>query len=124
MFDMTSTCLPRFLITEYFSVEKTQYRFPLIASYLPLPGQYKRDSSLLDRTLSQKFDDWGRFRRTFSQITRTIIDHLVNELKGGPMIHRKVGMCTEGWKSGLRLQAMPPPLRLLPSLTGQSSNPP
>jgi len=69
MFDMTSTCLPRFLITEYFSVEKTQYRFPLIASYLPLPGQYKRVSLLLDRTLSQKFDDWGRFRRTFSQIT-------------------------------------------------------
>src|SRR5258708_40219661 len=42
---------------------------------------------------------------------------LVNSLKGGPILHRRVGMCTEGWKSGLRLQAMPPPLRLLPSLS-------
>jgi hypothetical protein len=68
-FDTTSTCLPRFLITEYFSVEKTQYRFLFIASYLPLPEQYRRDGSLLDRTLSPKFDHWDWFRRTFSPIT-------------------------------------------------------
>ncbi len=42
---------------------------------------------------------------------------VVNSLKGGPILHRRVGICTEGWKSGLRLQAMPPPLRLLPSIS-------
>jgi len=40
MFDTISTCLPRFLITEYFSVEKMQNRFPFVVSYLPLPEQY------------------------------------------------------------------------------------
>src|SRR2546429_9854418 len=101
MFDTTSTCLPPFLITEYFSVEKTQYRFPLIASYLPLPGQYKRDSSLLDRTLSQKFDDWSRFRRTFSPITICMILRqacerlLVNALPSEQVLPSNMSTCPE-----------------------------
>jgi hypothetical protein len=40
---------------------------------------------------------------------------LVNSLKGGPILHGRVGMCSECWESLLRLQVMPLPLRLLPS---------
>src|SRR5947208_6161697 len=58
-FDTTSTPLPHFITTYHFSMEKTQHRFPFVLWHLRLPERYEPPRFWFDRTLSQKFDDWG-----------------------------------------------------------------
>src|SRR5712692_6958620 len=63
-----------FMTVYYFIVHKMCYRFPSIASKLPLQKGHERSGSLLSPTLSPKSDHWDGFVRTFSQFTKHISD--------------------------------------------------
>ena len=56
----------------YFSREKVQYRFSFAVKHSPLRERYELHRFSFVRTLSVISDDWVKFVRTFSAITRFV----------------------------------------------------
>jgi hypothetical protein len=54
-----------------FSTEKMCNKFPFVLWHLPPWERHKLCKLRLVRILKAKFDDWGRFRRTFRSFTRS-----------------------------------------------------